>query len=40
MAEGVRTRWEALLSAEGVVDKEAGIAQQEGPAPCGSSLDR
>lgn len=33
IASGLKSRWEALLSMETAVDKEAGIAQQEGSAP-------
>lgn len=39
LAEGVSTQWKELLAAESTVDKEAGIAQQEGSAPLDSSLD-
>lgn len=37
LGEGVSTRWKELLAAESEVDKEAGIAQQEGSVPWGSS---
>lgn len=32
IAAGLKSRWEALLSMETAVDKEASIAQQEGSA--------
>lgn len=33
IAEGVKEMWTELLAAETAVDKEAGIAHQEGRAP-------